>query len=234
MTIERLDNVTHADLKLAAGHGARFGDAVNLMPLMANEFAAALADYPILFRRAEDGPLQAYAVLGLERDANLFLEGEGWNARYVPAAARRGPFALEAGNDGEAGVLVDLAHPRIAAGDAPGLPLFREHGGNAPALDAAIGALQTLADGLELQAEMDRLFTETGVVEPLDLTVTRASGSQVRFDGYLAVAEDRLAALDGASLERLARAGLLGPAYHAAASLANFRTLVALDAQKDG
>ena len=148
----------------------------------------------------------------------------------------RGDFVLESVEGGETRGRYSLI------GIAPDL-VFRARGDDAeinrdwqtdreafaPCEGGALDALRTLAGGVAMQGEMDRLFTDSGVVEPLDLSVTRANGVEVHFDGYLAVAEDRLAGLDGAALERLARAGLLGPAYHAAASLANFRTLIALD-----
>ena len=234
MTIELLDNVNHASLRIAGGHGARFGDAVNVMPLVPDEFAAAQREYPILFRRSDGGALQPQAVLGFARDTNLFLNGESWMASYIPAVARRGPFSLQDNEGGDPGLLIDLAHPRICRDGEAGLPLFREQGGNAPALEQGLDALRLLHSGLARLGSMDALFSETGIVEEIDLSVTLANGSTVRFDGYLAVAEDALAALDGAALERLGRAGLLGPAFYAAASLANFRRLIALDGARGG
>lgn len=225
-----LDNVAHADLRLKPGHGQRFGDCVNQVPVFPSEFAAVQRDCPILFHAGEGG-LAAVAILGLERDSNLFVSDGRWDARYVPALTRTGPFRLGGGVDGDLAVLVDLDHPRIAdAEDAEALPLFREHGGHAPALESAIAALRTVHAGLAQMAQMAEQFAESGVIEPANLTVTRANGQQVRFDGYLAVAEDRLAALSGEQLERLNAAGLLGPAFQAAASIANFNTLLARDA----
>jgi hypothetical protein len=120
----RLDNVEHAALKLRRGHGARFGEAVNQVAVFASDFDEVQREYPILFARGPDGSLQGVAILGFDRDENLFLDGERWDAAYVPALLRRGPFTLGMAG-GEPAVHVDLSHPRIAAPDEDGVPLFK-------------------------------------------------------------------------------------------------------------
>ena len=56
-TLVRLDNVEHAALRLRGGHGARFGEAVNQVAVVASEFDEAQREYPILFTRGADGLL---------------------------------------------------------------------------------------------------------------------------------------------------------------------------------
>ncbi|HWU95850.1 MAG TPA: SapC family protein, partial [Sphingomonas sp.] len=46
-----LDNVAHADLRVALRHGAAYGDAVNQTLVFPTEFAEAQREFPILFRR---------------------------------------------------------------------------------------------------------------------------------------------------------------------------------------
>lgn len=227
----RLDNVTHAALKLRRGHGARFGEAVNQAPVFASEFLEVQREYPILFVRGEDGALQAMAILGLERDENLYLDGEDWTASYVPAILARGPFLI--GMAGEEPVIhVDLDHPRIAGAGEDGNPLFLPHGGNAPALEAAMAALRVLHIGQVAAPVMTALFDELGLVEPVSMQVHTSERSVVDFDGYLAVTPDKIAALDGAALERLNAAGLLDAAIHAASSLGLMNHLAARKQRK--
>jgi hypothetical protein len=54
----------------------------------------------------------------------------------------------------------------------------------------------------------------------------------VDFDGYLAVTSEKIAALDGAALERLNSAGLLEVAVFAAASLGTMPGLIARKQRK--
>lgn len=214
----RLDNVAHAALRLRRGHGARFGEAVNQVPVFASEFLEVQRDYPILFVRGEDGALQGMAILGLERDENLFLTETGWDARHVPALFARGPFMIGFNGD-EPVIHVDLDHPRIATPGEEGEPLFLPQGGNAPALEAAMAALRTLHIGQIAAAPMTALFDELGLVEAVKLQVQLDENSAIDFDGYLAIPPERIAALDGEALGRLNAAGLLDAAVHAAASL---------------
>ena len=229
--VARLDNVQHAALRLRRGHGARFGEAVNQVAVFASEFAQVQREYPILFARTPDGALQAVAILGFDRDENLFLEGERWDAAYVPALLRRRPFTIGAG-DGEPAAYVDLADPRVAADGEDGEPVFKTHGGNAPALEAALEALRALQAGAAMAPGMTALFDELGLVEAVRLQVQFDEHTGVDFDGYLAVVPEKIAALDDAALGRLNRAGLLDGAVFAAASLGTMPRLVARKQRK--
>jgi len=229
--VARLDNVQHAALRLRRGHGARFGEAVNQVAVFASEFAQVQREYPILFARTPDGALQAVAILGFDRDENLFLDGERWDAAYVPALLRRRPFTIGAG-DGEPAAYVDLADPRVAADGEDGEPVFKTHGGNAPALEAALEALRALQAGAAMAPGMTALFDELGLVEAVRLQVQFDEHTGVDFDGYLAVVPEKIAALDDGALGRLNRAGLLDVALFAAASLGTMPRLVARKQRK--
>ena len=230
-TVARLDNVQHAALRLRRGHGARFGEEVNQVAVFASEFAQVQREYPILFARTPEGALQAVAILGFDRDENLFLDGERWDAAYIPALLRRRPFSIGT-SDGESVVCIDLADPRIAAEGDAGEPVFKTHGGNAPALDAALDALRALQVGAAAAAAMSALFDALGLVEPVKLHVQFDEHSGVDFDGYQALVPEKIAALDDAALGRLNRAGLLEVAVFAAASLGTMPRLVARKQRK--
>lgn len=230
-TVARLDNVQHAALRLRRGHGARFGEAVNQVAVFASEFAQVQREYPILFARTPEGALQAVAILGFDRDENLFLDGERWDAAYVPALLRHRPFSLGA-VDGEQVVCVDLADARVAADGEDGEPVFKTHGGNAPALDAALDALRALQAGAAAAAAMSALFDALGLVEPVRLQVQFDEHRGVDFDGYQALVPEKIAALDDAALGRLNKAGLLDAAVFAAASLGTMPRLIARKQRK--
>jgi hypothetical protein len=227
-----LDNVRHAALRLLTGHGAAFGDAINQAPLFVTEFAEAQRHYPILFRKEEPGALQPIAILGFDRDENLFLSGARWDG-YVPAIVRRGPFLLRRGDGDDPLVALDLAHPRVRDGGNEGAPLFLEHGGHAPALEAALAALQQVHLGTQAAASTQALFEALDLVEPVALQAQISDTQAVNFEGFLAVTEERIAALRGAQLEELNRAALLAPAMHAASSLGNMAHLIARKRRRD-
>lgn len=227
-----LDNVDHAELTVDPRAGAAFGDAVNTAPIFPSEFAEAQRHYPIVLDRNEEGGWQAIVLLGLDRDENLFLdEAAGrWDAGYVPAAHRRGPFLIGFRGEGaerQPVVLVDLDDPRISTtGSATGHRLFRDHGGNAPYLDAVTQTLGTLHQGIADAPGLYALWASHGLIEPVAIDVKLDDGTTYRIDRFHAVTPDRLAALDEPALGALNRAGALAPAFLLAASTGNVQRLI--------
>lgn len=229
-----LNNVDHRDLRVAGGYGARFGDAVNQTRVFPTEFEALQREYPIILRKGADGAFAAYALLGLDRDENLFLDGDRWNARYVPALHARGPFSIGVPPPGQEGgpmLHVDPEHPRV---DPAGEPVFRDQGGNAPVLDRAIAALQRVYAGREAEPVLYAALDEAGLIAPVTLRLDLDDGRRASVPDVFTVAPDRLAALGGEALERLHRADHLRAAVWLASSLENVRALLDRKLRRDG
>lgn len=225
-----LNNVDHADLRFAIRAGAAFGDAANQLPIFPAEFEEAQRCFPIVFRPEGDG-LQAYALLGLDRDENLFLDGDRWTSSYVPAFQRRGPFSIAIGaaddpasDAGEPMIHIDLDDSRVGAAD--GLPVFREHGGNAPLLDHITDLLRAIYEGLETAPAIYGAWRDAGLLQPVTLQIALGDGRAYDIPDVLTIDRQALADLSGEALERLHRAGLLQGAVLAAASLGNVQRLI--------
>ena len=233
-----LNNVDHADLRVAQGYGAPFGDAINLTRVFPPEFEALQREYVILFLPDPEGGMQAVVLLGLDRDENLFLEGEAWDARYVPAMQRRGPFSIGVqagdlpGERRDPRINVDLDHPRIVR--EGGEAVFRRHGGNSEYLKGASKALATLYEGLEQTAPMFAAFAQAGLIEPVAIDITIGEGKRYDLDRFHAISRDRLAALAGPELEHLHHQGWLTMAIHVASSIANIESLIARKTRRGG
>lgn len=228
-----LDNVAHHDLRIITGHSAALGDAVNQVRVFPNEFAEVQREYPIFFRRNEEGAFYAIALLGFDRDENLFLDGEGWKARYVPAGQDRGPFLLgfREGTDSDAPMmLIDPAHPRLSR--SAGEPLFLPHGGNAPVLERHIQVLRTLHGGLGINDDVFAAWLEAGILAPVkvDIQIDDATGYDI--PDLFSISGEALAQLEGPALVRLNESGYLGMAFHVLASLGNMPHLIALKTRK--
>ena len=131
-----LNNVEHKNLRVITRSSAQFGDNVGGVVIFPTEFREVQREYPIFFRK-EPGTddYLSVALLGFAKDENLFLDGSGWNARYIPAVVARGPFLI--GFQDESPVIhLDLDHPRVS--ETEGEPLFLATG-RADALSAARG-----------------------------------------------------------------------------------------------
>jgi hypothetical protein len=224
-----LNNIDHHDLTLAMRHGAAAGESVNQTVIFPTEFEELQRDYPILFAKSDEGAYQAVALLGLERDENLFLGEKGWTS-WVPALFQRGPFSIgiQRRQDGgeEPTIHVDLDDPRI--GREEGEPLFLPQGGNAPALERAAAALRTIYHGMAIAEAMYPAWEALGLLEPLAISIQLSDTERVELPGYYAIAAERMGSLTDAELGGLHRAGFLAPLFLVMASLANINRLIAL------
>lgn len=221
-----LNNIDHHDLRVIPGHGAAFGDNINQVRVFPTEFEEIQREYPIFFRKDGEGAFAAVALLGLDRDENLFLDEAGWRARYIPAAQRRGPFLIGKPADGEPMIHVDLDHVRISRSE--GAPLFLPHGGNSPHLEQIAAVLRLIHDGLAIMPAMFAALEQAGVIEPVAVEIQLNDAARYTLPGLHAVSEEQLATLDGEALAGLHRGGFLRLAFLAAASLANVHRLIEL------
>lgn len=221
-----LNNVDHHDVRVVLERGRLFGDVVNQTMVFPTEFEALQREYPIVFRRDLEGVYRAIVLLGLEPDENLYLDGTAWSARYVPALMQRGPFSIglpAAGEEGDPMIHIDLSHPRVNHTD--GERVFLDHGGNAPYLDHVAAVLQAIYIGHQQSAPMFAAFAACDLIEPVTIEIELTDARRYAIADCYTIATDRLAQLDGESLERLHRDDFLRPAIWAHSSLGNIGRL---------
>lgn len=232
-----LDNVEHHDLRIIADRSMAQAGAVNQVRVFPNEFADVQREYPIFFRRDDQGAFYAVALLGFDRDENLFLDGEAWNARYIPAILQRGPFLLgvrdASGDDDDANapvVLIEPTHPGLSRGE--GEPLFLPHGGNAPALERHVQALRIIHQGNGINDAVFSAFLKAGILAPVSAEIRIDDDLHYNIPDLFSISTEALARLAGAVLASLNAAGYLAPAFHVVASIGNVQHLVALKNRK--
>lgn len=230
-----LDNVEHHDLRLITRFSPEFGDKVNLALVVPTEFAEVQREYPILFRQSDDGNFQAFALLGFEKDENLYLDDAGWHAQYIPAMQARGPFRIGFRQDGQSGrgepmIMVDLDHPRISRTE--GDPLFLPHGGNAPAFERVAETLRTLHTGVEAGNAMFSAFAQAGLLAPVEINIEFDEMARYTLPDFFSISQEALAQLDGATLQRLNQSGFLAMAYCVVLSRGNLARLIELKTKR--
>lgn len=219
----QLNDIDHKHLRIDTRRSAALGDDVAFVPTFPAEFRNLQAHYPIVFRKDANGALHPIAVLGFQEGRNLFLDGDRWDASYLPLAIERQPFLIGKGDD-DLTVHIDLDSPRV--GSQIGIALFHEQGGNSEYLDRVASVLLALHNGLEGVAAFVDALLALELLESFVLDVELDDGSANRLTGFYAINEDRLRALDAAALGGLHAAGHLEPVFMAVASVANFRGLI--------
>jgi len=223
-----LNKERHRRLRVRTGYDAALGDAVMYVMTYPMEFRDIQSCYPILFTKDPNtGGFFAAALLGLQADQNLFLQGDRWDATYVPTMVQRQPFLIAAGgegNDKPPMVSLDLDHPRVSQDE--GEALFDSQGEPSEFLNQKIGLLGKLHRGLQHSSGfIDALLQHQLLVQiVLDLAFT--DGGKKTLQGFYCIAEERLYQLKGDVLESLHQAGYLQPVFMAVASLSRVRDLI--------
>lgn len=217
-----LNNIDHKDLRIVTRRGARWGDAVMAAATFPAEFRNVQACYPIVFQKLATG-FQPLALFGWQDGENLFLDGERWDASYLPLAVERQPFLI--GFEGEAPVIhLDSASPRLS--QTEGEPVFLPHGGMTEFLERTAAMLQTLHEGLQATPAFIDALLAHDLLEPFALDIDRGEAGVHRWQGFYTVHEDRLRALQAPALGTLHEAGHLEAIYMVLASLVHLRDLI--------
>ncbi|WP_427966632.1 SapC family protein [Altererythrobacter sp.] len=229
-----LDNVTHASLRLRRGAGAEFGDPAGQVAVFLPELAQVQREYPILFTRDDSGIATPIAIIGLEPDEVLFVQEGTWDARYVPALVRKGPFLLGAAGSDDPVVHIILDHPKVTEDEEGSDPLFLRHGGNSPVLEEALEALRMIHTGLDATRHMSKALDDAGLIQPLALNVQISDSKAVKFDNFHAILPEAIQDLPADEAAKLHGAGFLAPAVLIAHSLGTLNDLVRRKRMRDG
>lgn len=200
---------------------------VHSVYLNAAEFALAALAFPIVFlppTKANPNVSPA-AMLGLVPGQNLFVDGQRWDASYLPASFRRLPYltAPLPGSD-QIGVFIDEQWPTL--NDEAGEPLFDEQGKHSPSLERAIGFLQAFDEESRRTTQLCNRVQALGLFTDMKADLNLPDGKSLSINGFMAVDEDKLAALPDADLLDLGRSGALGMLHAHLLSLGHVRLLV--------
>ena len=225
---EVLNKEKHRQLRINTGYGAALGDAIMYVTTYPMEFRDIQSCYPILFTKDPNtGGFFAAAVMGFEADQNLFLQDNGWDASYIPAAVQRQPFLIATRGEGDNEppvVSLDLDHPRVSQDE--GEVLFDIEGRSTEFLDQKIALLDKLHRGLQHGRGFIDTLLQHELLEQITFDIAFNDGSKKSVQGFYCVAEERLYQLKGNVLESLNQAGYLQPVFMAVASLSRVRDII--------
>jgi len=201
---------------------------LNALPLSFTEFTVACRDYPIAFVGANAGSVIAMAVLGLEKQQNLFATAESeWDASvYLPAYVRRHPFCMTRVTvDGKERPERVACVEKSALSDS-GEPMFDAKGEPLPAWEARRKLLFEFEADLARSEEMSRELGRHQLLESFSLQAQPNQGPPLAMTGMYRVSEQKLAELAPDELKALLQKGILARVYAHLISLANFGRLL--------
>ena len=230
-----LNNIDHKDLRVETRRDGNLGDDIMCAVAVPSEFRSIQVDYPIFFHPDGDtGKYLPMAMFGLQHGENLFLNGNQWNASYIPLMVQRGPFSIGfqdaaegQGADKKMVISIDMDHPRVGANNE-GEPVFEPFGGNSAYTEQIVEMLQEIEQGQGITEEFVAALLEHDLLEPFTLEVQLNSGAKHALEGFYTIHEEKLAALDGAVLADFSQRGILQACYMVVASTANIGRLIEL------
>lgn len=203
-----LNRERHRNTKLDTSLGnLEFAAGTSSMMVAAAEMDEAALSYPIVFVGA-DKPTSLLALLGLNQDENLFVDGGKWDAEsYIPAFVRRYPFVLaEGGPEDKLTVCVDEAHPGL--NEERGEALVQEDGEPTPYLQGAIDFLGHCHAEMQRTAMFVQRMNELGLLIERNIEVSRG-GATYRLEGFHIVDREKLEAVDDTVALELVRTGAM-------------------------
>lgn len=224
-----LDSSRHACLGISPSPtGFSFAAKAQSVILAGVEFFEAGREFPIIFSQTENGRMLPVALLGLEREENLFVDGQGgWQGSYIPAYIRRYPFINTEG--GTMAVCFDEFFDGFNAPES--VPLFQD-GGPSQKLKEITEFLKDYYQQMKRTEELGALLAQAGLLKQIDAQVNLNDGRSFALNGMLVVDEERLNMLPDVDLVRLFRSGMMALIHAHLLSLKSFGALLERKARR--
>ena len=225
-----LNNEIHKNLRVITARGAEYGENIHFVPVIADELRSAVLDYPVvLMKDNETGRFGLYALLGFEPGENLFLDGDTWDAGYVPLHFRRQPFMVgyaagEKRDPDKSMITIDMDSARVQGSE--GETLFNADGSWTPFLQEVSRMLGMMIQGIALTDAFVNELAERDFIEPAQLNITYPGGETKNYEGLYTVNDEKLNELSGDALKDLHKRGFLQASYLMLASIGNIQKLI--------
>jgi hypothetical protein len=211
----------HGDVSIKSGNSYGFAKDVNSVPLMATEFDLASTEYAIVFS-GEGADVMPAALLGIRDKENLYVDEHGaWNAKYIPAFVRRYPFVFSSQDKATFTLCLDEEYPGVNRRGV-GERLFDADGERTQYLQGVLGFLQAYQAQFEASRGFCQRLVDLNLLEAMQAQFVLRSGQVITLSGFMSVNRDRLKALSGDALSRLAVRGDLDLIYAHLYSQRNF------------
>jgi hypothetical protein len=211
----------HGNVSIKAGTDYGFAKDVNSVPLLASEFDLSSTEYAIVFS-GEGKDVMPAALLGIRDQENLYVDDSGaWNAKYIPAFVRRYPFVFSTQDKNTFNLCIDEDFPGVNR-KGVGERLFDANGERTQYLQSVLGFLQAYQAQFEATRAFCQRLVDLNLLEAMQAQFRLRSGQRIALGGFMAVNRNRLRALVGDALARLAATGDLDLIYAHLHSQRNF------------
>jgi len=227
--LETLDRTVHRNIRVQDERAFAACKDISMCAVGMAEIARLVVEYPIVFTRHSDTEQYVcVALFGCEPTENVFWQDDRWSSFLVPLNIGRQPFNVNvvdnpAAGEGQKQILtcIDVENPAVQS--EAGEPLFDESGADTPYLRHKLSLLAELFEDERRCREFTERMATMELIRPFQLEL-KAQGVQTRkITGLFAINEDKLRALDGATLADLNSRGYLHAMYAMLSSLGHLQ-----------
>ena len=220
-----LSKETHGDWSLQMEGGYGFARHMSAMPLVLREMPAVAREFPIVFAREGDG-IKPFAILGLKKGENLFVQEDGrWGGSYVPAGLRQYPFVIGRVKDSDQVLLsIDQGYAGFNQ-NGEGEALFNENGVASELVTKARDFAEDLAKSSALTERFCKTLMDLDLLSPMRITLAGPDGKKREIEGLQTVDREKLKVLSGDKVQELLQSNSMELIFLHLQSLGNLRSL---------
>jgi len=216
---------THAGKKIQPQKSFAFAAQNTVVPVVANEIAMAARSFPLLFLK-QDKELGLFALLGLPKEKNVFVDKKGiWLGDYVPATLRRYPFIFATSDDKE-GYVLCIDEESGLLSDDEGTPLFDEDNKKSDFLEKVFNFLTDYQRGALATQEFCREMERLELLTPFNIELKTGTEKNIKIGGMLSIDEKKFNNLSDEDFIALRKKGFIALIYAHLLSLGNLSALL--------
>lgn len=202
-----------------------------ICPVILTEIPRLAVEYPIaLTRSSETGALVCVALFGVDARENLYWRDDRWNASSLPLNIARQPFFVAVSETAPAAgepqgliTCIDIDNPAVQ--EREGERLFEDTNKESAFLRQKLSILAELVGGEQATRDFIARLEALGLIRPFQLEFRFGAGEPRKISGLQSVDEQKLRALDAATLADLNARGYLQAIYAMLTSLGHLQSL---------
>jgi len=226
----------HANKRIRRAQSFAFAAGETLCPLTAQEFPRAAAHFPIVFLKNPKGEVGAFAMFGVPKGDNLFVDSDGrWRGGYVPAAIRRYPFVFartQAGGKQSVALCIDEDSDLLS--DTEGEKIFATKGKPSEQVAQVLKFLIEFEKNQMQTLTLCKALEERQLLTAIKPRVRTAAGKSYAFQNLLGIDEKKLNETADAEFLEWRKKGWLPIIYAHLASLGQLGHLIERHEERTG
>ncbi|MGJ8682368.1 SapC family protein [Paraglaciecola sp.] len=227
-SVELLDSVKHRNIKVDPAKLNTRLHNVNVTTLVAGELSTLVHEYAVFLTQSPSTKeYQLTAVLGFKSGENLYLNGDNWQATYLPLDIMRRPFQAfmpDNNNLDKAHIAIDLLSEQV--NEKHGTPLYDEQGNKTEFLKRIEQTFSELMGGTMQTIQLLKLADELNLIESINLNLDIPNRGKVELNGLFAFNKENIDKLSGEALEKAHKSGLLQVIHLVLSSTINLQKLI--------